>query len=220
MPARLPIFLISFNRADYLGRVIKGYRRQNMPVEIIIHDFGSDDPATLEMLAKAERDGAAVVRDSKISDPDELDRVDRSVQHYFRDRPPAPYAVSDCDIDLGEAAPNSLETYVRLLDRLPRAECAGPMLRIRDIPRDYPLFNHVINRHCEQFWRHEPQWIDLGAATRLAYIEAPIDTTLAVHRSGEPFRRLKKGIRVYHPHEAAHLDWYQSRANWITRSIH
>ena len=37
---------------------------------------------------------------------------------------------------------------------------------------------------------------------------ASIDTTFALHRAGEPFRRLKRALRVYEPFEALHLDWY------------
>jgi len=50
----------------------------------------------------------------------------------------------------------------------------------------------------------------MGATSRgrLAILQAPIDTTFAIHRGGQPFRRLKKGVRVYHPYEARHLDWY------------
>ena len=29
-----------------------------------------------------------------------------------------------------------------------------------------------------------------------------------MHRRGEPFRRLKGGLRLYRPYEARHLDWY------------
>jgi hypothetical protein len=42
----------------------------------------------------------------------------------------------------------------------------------------------------------------------IAYQVAPIDTTFALHRAGEHFRRLKTGLRVYEPYEALHLDWY------------
>lgn len=212
MTAPLPVFLLSFNRGAYLERVIGGYRRQSIPTDIVIHDFGSDDPATLSAIAAAEEHGVTVKRDMKISHPDELDRVDATVQDYFRHRPPTPYAVSDCDVDLGDAHRDSLDLYRRLLERLPKVQCAGPMLRIADIPRHYPLYNHVMNRHCDQFWSREPSWLDLDDG-RIAYLEAPIDTTLAVHRAGEPFRRMKAGVRVYHPYEAAHLDWYQSETD-------
>jgi hypothetical protein len=64
-----------------------------------------------------------------------------------------------------------------------------------------------MNRHIEQFWRHEPAWMETSRG-RIACLAAPIDTTFALHRAGEPFRRLKQGVRVYEPYEALHLDWY------------
>ncbi len=81
------------------------------------------------------------------------------------------------------------------------------MLRIADIPASYRLFNHVMNRHIEQFWHKQPERIQTRSGD-CAYIEATIDTTFALHREGSKFRRLKRGLRVYHPFEARHLDWY------------
>ena len=42
----------------------------------------------------------------------------------------------------------------------------------------------------------------------VAVLPAVVDTTFALHRAGEAFRRLKSGLRVYEPFEARHLDWY------------
>jgi hypothetical protein len=89
-------------------------------------------------------------------------------------------------------------------------ECVGPMLTIADVPRSYPLFNRVMQRHVEQFWGREPEWAQLRNGS-IAYLRCPIDTTFAVHRVGSAFRRLKHGLRVYHPYEAKHLDWYLSK---------
>jgi glycosyltransferase involved in cell wall biosynthesis len=233
----VPIFVISYNRGVYLERVIASYRRQSVPVDIVIHDFGSDDAETLRILVRLEASGVKVVRSSKITAGDQLNRVDETVQAYFRDMAtPRRYVVTDCDIDLSIAAANSLTVYDDLLDRFPQAECVGPMLRIVDVPRHFPLYNKVMNRHIEQFWHREPQWQTLSSGETVAYLPAPIDTTFALHRANEPFRRLKKAIRVYHPYEAQHLDWYQSAAdlrassyfqgsrpgigNWSNRSWH
>ena len=102
---------------------------------------------------------------------------------------------------------DALAVYSELLDRFPQVECVGPMLRIADIPRSYKLFNRVMNRHIEQFWHRRPERVTTRFG-ECAVIEAPIDTTFALHREGSAFRRLKKGLRVYHPFEARHLDWY------------
>jgi glycosyltransferase involved in cell wall biosynthesis len=204
----VPIFIISYNRAAYLRRILEGYRRLAVPIDIIIHDNGSDDPETLEELKRLEDAGIAVVRRPKISHPDQLDEVNLSVRAYFeRVGHESRYVVTDCDIDLSIADRGAIEVYSALLDLFPRAECVGPMLRIRDIPTDYALYNHVMNRHIEQFWRLKPRWAAVPQGT-VAFIKAQIDTTFALHRAGQPFRRLKQGLRVYEPYEALHLDWY------------
>jgi hypothetical protein len=176
-------------------------------VVIIVHDNGSDDPATLAALDRLESTGVAVVRGPAISSADDLNLVDRTVQAYFASHSPDRYIVSDCDIDIGVADPRALAIYSELLDRFPEVECVGPMLRIRDVPSSYPLFNRLMNRHIAQFWRHRPSWVET-AMGRIAYQAAPIDTTLALHRADAPFARLRKGVRVYEPFEALHLDWY------------
>jgi hypothetical protein len=81
------------------------------------------------------------------------------------------------------------------------------MLRIADIPRGYPLFNRVMNRHIEQFWHMQPERT-MTRVGECAFIKSAIDTTFAVHRAGSRFRRLKSALRIYHPFEARHLDWY------------
>jgi glycosyltransferase involved in cell wall biosynthesis len=204
-----PVFLISFNRGAMLERAIAGIRNLSHPTEIVVHDNGSNDEATRAVLDQLERDGIRVVRREAINNAAELENVGDTIRAFFADRPaPSRYVVSDCDIDLSVADARALDLYHELLDRIPWAECVGPMLRISDVPPTYPLFNQVMNRHIEQFWHKRPSWIETSLG-RVAYIEALFDTTFAVHRAGEPFRRFKDGLRVYEPYEALHLDWYQ-----------
>jgi hypothetical protein len=193
-----------------LERAIAGIHSLSHPTQVVVHDNGSNDGATLAVLEQIEKRGVLVVRREAISTPSELENVDETINAFFADRPmPARYVVSDCDIDLSIANAGALDLYHELLDRFPEADCTGPMLRIHDVPPTYPLFNQVMNRHIEQFWHKRPSWIETSRG-RIAYIEAPFDTTFAVHRAGEPFRRYKHGLRVYEPYEALHLDWYHS----------
>jgi hypothetical protein len=208
----VPIFVISYNRGDTLERTIDSYLRLSGAVEVVVHDNGSDDPATLESLQKLRRAGVTVVGAAKIHDKAELNSVSETIRRHFSGTPTSDYVVSDCDVDMSIAAPDAVAIYRELLERSPAAQCVGPMLRIRDIPRDYPLFNQVMNRHIKQFWHRHPQWVQTSAGL-IATLDAPIDTTFAVHRAGENFRRLKRGIRVYFPYEARHLDWYRTGAD-------
>lgn len=209
-PDIVPIFIISFDRGEHLKRVIQSYTAQDIRVEIIIHDNGSTDPKTLQLLSELSAAGTRVYRADPIFQPDELNKVDASVRDFMKETgQDGPYVVTDCDIDLSCARADALRTYLELLEIFDDADCVGPMLRISDVPKSYPLFNRAMSRHIEQFWRHEPQWMTLRGA-RVAYLKAPIDTTFAVHRRRSAFRRHKQGVRVYHPFEARHLDWYLS----------
>jgi hypothetical protein len=211
--ASVPIFLISFNRGPMLRHVIAGLRELTTPVAIIVHDNGSSDPQTLDILSELEQEGVVVYRYGPIGHADELNQVNERVSRYFADwNEPCPYVVSDCDVDIAVAERDVLQVYASLLNRFRRVACVGPMLRIRDIPLNYPLRNRVLNRHIDQFWKHEPIFAEQDGRS-FAYQEALIDTTFAMHRAGEPFRRLKSGVRVYEPFEALHLDWYLGEAS-------
>lgn len=204
-----PVFLISFNRGSMLKQVIAGIRQLSRPTEIIIHDNGSTDPYTLMVLDELVKDGVKVFRYPPIYSADDLNQVNETIQAFFTEwGEPSRYVVSDCDIDMSTADPKALDVYNELLNRFRKVECVGPMLRIRDIPLSYPLFNHVMNRHIEQFWHNTPAF-EQTSVGKIAILETVIDTTFALHRAGEPFRRLKKAVRVYEPFEALHLDWYE-----------
>ena len=203
----LPLVIISYNRAAMLRRVIASYRRQTVAVEIVVHDNGSVEPETLELLDELEREGLRVFRNAAISSADELNRVDETVSAIFASRESSPYIVTDCDVELAASSTETIATYLRLLNAFPDAECVGPMLRIDDIRKSYPLFGRVMNLHIRQFWRRRPRITRIGEL-EIAYIRAKFDTTFAVHRSTHAFRRMKAGIRVYAPFDARHLDWY------------
>jgi hypothetical protein len=203
----VPIFVISYNRGDTLQQTVDSYMALSDEVEIVIHDNGSDDPATLASLQEMRRAGMKVVNAPKIHGPKELNLVNETVRAHFGGTPSSRYVVTDCDVDMSIASADALAVYSEILDELPEAACVGPMLRIRDIPSEYPLFNRVMNRHIEQFWQQSPQWIQISTG-KLAILRAPFDTTFALHREGQDFRRRKTGVRVYEPYEARHLDWY------------
>lgn len=191
-----PVFLISFNRGPMLMNALAGLRQLNRPTEIVIHDNGSTDRETLVILEELERGGIRVVRSRQITSADELDNVNNTIQAHFQEwGEPQRYVVSDCDIDLSIADPRALDVYDELLNRFRHVECVGPMLRIPDIPESNPLVDPVINRHIEQSKHQVPEVVELSLGS-VAFIPATIDTGLALHRAGEPFRRLKSGLLV------------------------
>lgn len=204
----LPIFLISFNRGRVLQETIESLRIQERPIDIIVNDFGSDNSETTRVLDDLEQNGICIYRREKIKSADELNSVDDVVQdHMQRIGEMRNYAVSDCDINFATSSSNSITIFEKLLDRFSHVDCVGPMLRISDIPRDYPLYERVMNRHIEQFWRQRPVWVSLDEQ-RVPCLPSPFDTTFAIHRAGSSFKRFKKGLRLYAPYDAMHMDWY------------
>jgi len=206
----IPIFIIHFNRGMMLQRVIESYQKQTVPVEIIVHDNGSDGPDTLARLAESEKQGIKVVRNPKLKTVADLDNVSATVAAYFTEHAPAPYIVTDCDIEL--LHPQSIAVYLDLLCVTPQAFVVGPMLRIEDIDSGAPLYNNIMNRNIQAFWRKLPQFTEINGKP-VAYQSADIDTTFAVMRPHQKFRRMQPGIRVYAPYDARHLDWYQNE--WV-----
>jgi hypothetical protein len=190
-----------------LEQAVGALRRMSRPTQIIVHDNGSTDSDTLRTLERLSSRDIEVVYRQAIKTADDLNEVNHTVQEFFGGIPKEPYIVSDCDVDMGIAHPSAIDVFLQLLDLFPEAECVGPMLRIRDVPPTYPLFNRMMNRHIEQFWGRRPCWTETDFG-RVAYIEAVFDTTLALHRAGQPFCRFRRGLRVYEPFEARHLDWY------------
>ncbi|MES2203862.1 MAG: glycosyltransferase family A protein [Pseudomonadota bacterium] len=207
------IFIISYNRGEYLKRVISSYKKQDRPVDIIIHDNGSDDLNTRKALADAEKKGIKVYYKEKIHCADELNNVSETIHDYFRDwSEPQEYIVTDCDIDLSMTDKNAINIYSALLNKFNNVDCVGPMLTIADIPHTYPLRNKALNRHIMQFWHKKPLKLEYDGR-EIFYIFAPIDTTFAIYRAGSEYRRLKSGLRLYNPFEAKHLDWHEVQKN-------
>lgn len=201
-----------------LRRVIASYRQQTVPLEIVVHDNGSDDVGTLEILDELEGSGIQVFRRARISNADELNLVNETVSSIFARREPSAYIVSDGDVDLDRAESGAIAIYLAMLNMFKDIECVGPMLRIDDIRKNYPLFGRVMNLHIRQFWHKYPEFAQV-LDRDVAYIRASIDTTFAVHRSTQPFRRLKSGIRVYAPFDAKHLDWYPDEQSCTGRGV-
>lgn len=214
-----PCFLISFNRGRFLKRAIKGLEKQSKKIEIVVHDNGSNDPTTLDILDDLQKGNTIIYRNGPIDSPDDLDRVNETVEDYFKIwAEPQRYLVSDCDIDMTDARDDAIEVFDEALNQLTDLDSVGPMLKISDIPDSYPLRNHALNLHIFQFWGEVPDWFEYGTE-RLAFLRCRIDTTLGLHRASEPFKRLKKSARFYAPHEARHLDWYISKDEVKASSI-
>lgn len=204
----IPVFIISYNRTQMLHRCISSILALDAPLSLIIYDNGSDREDTLNALDSYERDGVVVHRSSRIHSAEDLNLMaDFIHDHCVAMGAKTPFIVTDCDIDLTSCRKDIVKVLESLLIQFPEAECAGPMLRIRDVSPEHPVRSHIYNRHIKQFWHKLPSFVNLPTGI-VAFQHALIDTTFALHRGGLRFYRPRPGIRLYKPYEAIHLDWY------------
>lgn len=205
----VPVFVISFNRGRMTRNLFNSLKGMEREVDVIIHDNGSDDPNAVRELERLSEEGALIVRRSKISSADDLDNVNETVNEYFNNwAEPQNFIVTDCDICISTCHPDYLEVLSEMLNDFYGVSCVGPMLQIHDVSKRNPLYAHILRAHIKQFWGKLPVFASFGEKT-VAFQYSKIDTTFAMHRGGEPFKRLKNGIRTYAPYEARHLDWYE-----------
>lgn len=201
----VPVFLACRNGGAALCRAVASIRGLATPTRIVVADLGSDDPATLDALAALEAEGIAVERRAAGDDGEAVIRA--TVARFFADwAEPQRYAVGDGSVDLSVADPLALEAYAELLNLFRTAEAAGPMLRIREVPKSHPDFAAIVDAEVARFWSKTPLVVGSRWGV-VAYQHAAIDASFALHRAGEPFRTEKEGLRAYEPFEARRIGW-------------
>ncbi len=124
---RLPVFLVSCDRAESLRRVTAGLRRQAAHVEIVVYDDGSDEPASLAALERLRGAGATVYSRTDCHGATMLDRLNEAIRLFFSDWcEPSRYAVADCTASSAPHVPDDIALYDDVLDAYRRADSAGP----------------------------------------------------------------------------------------------
>jgi hypothetical protein len=197
----LPVFILSYNKADELLRMIASCRRQDRAVEIAIYDDGSEEPETIAVLRRLESDGVWVHRRGGDDPPELWQRLNKAVDAFFRDwSEPSRYAVTRCDVDFATADTGALDLYDDLLDRFPRADSAGPA--IGDLPPDQASAETVVNGRIASTAKRTP---GLAAATAIApwrcmIVDGGFDLGFAVYRAGKPLLATMKSLRVCDPY--------------------
>ena len=135
-------------------------------------------------------------------------RINENIQDYFKSHPKSNYIVTDPDIFLDNVNEDILEAYAHLLNAMSGINVVGPMLRIDDIPKYYPLRNRLLKRSRHRdFHSREVHSVNYNGG-QIRYIFAKIDTTFGMYRKGSQWYRLQEGIRILAPYSAKHLDWY------------
>jgi pyruvyltransferase len=194
----LPVFIVSHNEAGNLQRMIASCRRQDRTVEIAVYDDGSDDPETVVLLSRLERDGVWVHRRGRDDPPELWQRVNNALDAFFRDwAEPSRYAVTRCDVDFSTAGVAALDLYDDLLDRFPRSDSVGPA--IAKLPSERAGVETVVNGRVASAANRMP-----GAAAiapwRCIIVDGGFDLGFAVYRAGKSLLATMKSLRVNDPH--------------------
>lgn len=204
---RIPIFIISYNRLTVLKRSINSYLSFVDYSDIIIVDKGSCYEPLKEYYFELAQKGTKVIYSDPLQKKDSLSNISEEVENHKKQNQFDYYIVTDPDICMEEVNLDVLDLYTFFLDIFPDIEIVGPMLRIIDIPENYPAREWCWKRHVDLFWHKIPEVL-YWKNKKIHYQFAPIDTTFGVIRSTTRYKRLLNGIRIYAPYEATHLDWY------------
>lgn len=209
-----PIFIITCDRLEVLKTSIRSYYDSiETPFEIVAIDFGSAYEPTREFLRHLEYEGKKVYWKERIRFNTDLNSIDGVIQDYFEARPKSNYVVTDPDIALDNVKGDILDIYSHLLNSVPEASVAGPMLRINDIPDHYPRKKELISESLHvDFHSRKVNTIQYKDKV-IKYIFALIDTTFGMSRAGTHWKRHVNGVRVLPPYSARHLDWYLDPEN-------
>ena len=200
----IPIYIISYNRFEYLRQMLEwlekcGYKN------ITIIDNNSNYEPLLEFYKTC---------------PYNVIRMKKNYGHFvfykhirfFWKRILSFYILTDPDLSLVEECPNDfVEQFVKIMVDYPSYYKVGFSLRIDDIPDDYYLKYEVLVCHTRFYEKiiNNPKY---------AYkiYNAPIDTTFALNSPDlySPFTGYKyKGLRTGTPYQLRHLPWYVTQRN-------
>ncbi len=210
----IPIFIITCDRVEMLKKSMRSYREQiETPVEFIMIDMGSTYLSMIEYLGELEKEGMKIYRENRVNSRSELNKINASIQDYFRTHPQSNYVVTDPDICFDDIKADILDVYAYLLNNLPEIVVAGPMLRIDDIPEYYPLRKRLLTNSRHKTFHEREIYSVFYNGGEIKFIYAKIDTTFGMYRAGSQWQRLQSGIRVLAPYSAKHLDWYVDPGN-------
>lgn len=157
--ATFGLFIISYNRLEVLKESLTHFRKVFLPENIYLIDKGSDYAPLINYYSELKDLGMNVIySDPMISGPDgpgglndlhiEIDKYKDKYDYY---------AVTDPDISLEGCDKDILSVYSQLLDNYPEIDIVGPMLKIDDIPEEYPPREWCYRRHVDQFWSNKPE---------------------------------------------------------------
>lgn len=194
---KIPCFVISYNRPTFLRKCVEALAMdERLDIIIVRNDGRLEELCKYKQHVPTENFGHTVCWSQNLVPTDQ------------------PYIVTDCDIVVPSRLP-WLDILLEGMNRYPKYNKFGLGLNTRHIPDGYP--------QKEDVKRHENKVIykkDIGSAR---FIEAPVDTTLALYRAGytkysiwgndSPIQWTGEcnSVRTIAPYEATHLTWHMTK---------
>ena len=134
------LFIISYNRIAVLRESLVSFRPLFNCANIYIIDKGSDYQQLLNYYEELKKEGINIIYSDPMiggaDGPGGLNDLHKEIDKY-KDQYKY-YAVTDPDISLEGCDDDLLSIYASFLETFPDINIVGPMLRIDDIPKDYP----------------------------------------------------------------------------------
>lgn len=191
----IPVFIICFERVESLKKLV-GWFESAGQRKIVLLDNDSTYKPLLDYYDKTPHQVIRFYRNVGHTAPWSLDLVRTLLPRDY-------YIVTDPDVLPSEAAPK--DTIAHLLSvhsDFPLHTKVGLGLKIDDLPKSYPLRDHVVEWE-QQFWKTE---------LRPSVYEAGVDTTFALYKPGSYNYTLHPSIRLGEPYVARHMPWYSDQS--------
>ena len=199
---KIPCFVISYNRPTFLKKCVEALAlEERLEIIIVANDGIFHENIIQKQIPKSSNLGHKVIWE------------DEEIIKSIRDSN-VPYIVTDCDIVVPSKLP-WLDVLLSGMERLPKYNKFGLGLNTRWIPDGYPQKAEVLH--------HENHVIYKKPIGDARFIEAPVDTTLALYRAGYTKYSIWgndselqwtgecNSVRTFAPYEATHLTWHMSK---------
>lgn len=203
---KIPCFVISYNRPTFLAKCVEALKEDSRLDVIVVHnDSDHVDKFNAQMNFDEREDGRILMRKNFGH------TVVWSQNLAPKDKP---YIVTDCDIVVPSKLP-WLDVLLQGMERLRKYNKFGLGLNTSQIPKHYP--------QREQVLHHENRVLYKKNIGDPRFIEAPVDTTLALYRAGyttysiwgnhSPLQYVGecRSVRTLAPYECTHLTWHMTK---------
>ena len=200
--SNIPVYIISYNRLEYLQQILKW-----------LEDFGYSNITIIDNHSDYEP-----LLSFYDTCPHKIIRMDKNYGHtvfydsnmFFWKRLFGFCILTDPDLSPIEECPGDFaEQFLRIMLRYPDFSKVGFSLRIDDLPDEYYLKQEVIE------WESRFYENSISYGQYKIYYDAAIDTTFAL--SAPSLYQLgtnrMKAIRTGNPYQLRHLPWYVSNIN-------